>query len=100
MDYIIQSHTDSSKTYTVTAHHNSTTWSCTCVGYGYRQTCSHIAEAKQRLIQDLQTALANTDTTLIRYFCKGCGVELTGTHTFTGKCPTCTRKEVFSHVSV
>jgi hypothetical protein len=98
MDYLIQSHTDKNKQYTVTAHPTGS-WSCTCVGYGYRSSCSHIAEAKQKLIQDLQTVLLKVDTTLIRYFCKtpGCGLELTGTHTFTGKCSQCYRNEVFSH---
>jgi hypothetical protein len=97
MDYTVASHTDKSKTYTVTAH--DTGWSCTCVGYGYRQTCSHIKEVQQRLISELTIALSNTDPALVKYFCRseGCGVELTGTHTFTGKCPQCYRNEVFSH---
>jgi hypothetical protein len=100
MDYLIQSHTDSSKQYTVTAHPTGT-WSCTCVGYGYRQTCSHIKEVQQRLISELQVLLTNTEPNLIRYFCRseGCGLELTGTHHRVGKCPQCYRNEVFARVA-
>lgn len=97
MDYLIQSHTDKNKTYTVTAH--DTGWSCTCVGYGYRQSCSHIKEVQQKLIAELTIALQNTEPSLIKYFCKtpDCGLELVGTHHRVGKCPQCYRNEVFSH---
>ena len=34
--------------YTVKCGANNS-WSCECVGYGYRQRCKHIARAKERI---------------------------------------------------
>lgn len=102
-EHTVQSHTDPTKTYTVTIPdnllHTNEEPSCTCVGYGYRRTCSHIKEVLTKLnnmlLDDLYTLRDHAPTT---HNCTVCGTQLTGAHTFTGKCPSCTRKEALHHV--
>jgi hypothetical protein len=43
---IVRSETYNVKTYLVTR--DSDRWSCNCVGFGYRKTCSHLKTAQDR----------------------------------------------------
>lgn len=103
-EHTVQSHTDPTKTYTVTIPDDlldptsTAEPSCTCVGYGYRRTCSHIKEVLTKLnnllLDDLYTLRDHAPTP---HTCQSCGTILTGTHHNLALCPACTRKEALHH---
>lgn len=97
----IKSHTNPDQSYLVTLPLQPDQLpSCTCKGYGYRRTCSHIKEAIVQLDEQLQQVIASADARE-EYFgvqpvCRSCGAPLTGTHHKLDKCPACYRRATFA----
>lgn len=96
---VVPSHSAANVTYTVTFPVNGQP-TCTCKGYGYRGTCSHIKEAADKLLDKLiERGLLKTSNNpdqplpVIQHHCATCGVELTGTHAFLDKCAACYRHD-------
>ena len=94
--YTIKSHTDPTVSYTVTFPDTGEPY-CTCKGYGYRRTCSHIKEAQT--LMDIEIACrTQASHPLLQNYCATCNAPLTGTHAMLDKCANCYRQEAFSHV--
>lgn len=96
----VKSHTSDTTTYTVTFPDDPTSPPhCTCKGYGYRGTCSHLKEATQQLDQLVQQARsviasAQPNSGPAQRACTTCGAPLTGTHAMLDRCARCYMHEV------
>lgn len=110
MQLQIKSHTNPNVTYTVTFPDSGPPY-CTCKGYGYRRTCSHIKEAIEQLDEQLKIDLVAADakeeyfgvrpkldgTLDAAILCPTCGhVTLMGTHHRLDKCAACYREATFA----
>jgi hypothetical protein len=82
----VPSHTDPHTTYTVLL--GATASSCTCKGYGYRRTCSHIDEVRKWL-SDILSQPIPPPTPDPRRYCNTCAKPLPATHVASGLCPSC-----------
>lgn len=99
MQLTIKSHTDPNTEYLVTFPDDTngvTQAHCTCKGYGYRRTCSHITEARAQLEKLVVNAVAMLPGMAAKLrHCLTCSTPLVGTHAMLDKCAACYRKEVF-----
>lgn len=93
----IKSHTAPDTAYTVTfPDDNAQPPYCTCKGYGYRGTCSHLKEATEQLDALARSAIASAqpNSGLTQRVCTTCGTTLSGTHHKLDKCARCYMHEV------
>lgn len=92
----VTSHTNPNTSYVVTFPDDPATPAyCTCKGYGYRRTCSHLKEATLKLDEQLQLAIASAQPNSgPNRQCMQCGATLSGTHHKLDKCAACIMHEV------
>lgn len=100
----VQSHSDPRVKYTVTFPVTEQPY-CTCKGYGYRRSCSHITEAANILLDEFlkqQHELpvpALNNASQLQHYCTGCGTPLVGTHALLTQCAACYRHDTLGSQS-